>query len=38
MELQNSTKIFENALKGGYGVGAFNFINIETLKSILSLR
>lgn len=35
MELQNSTKIFENALKGGYGVGAFNFINIETLKSIL---
>jgi len=35
MELQNGTEIFKNALKGGYGVGAFNFINIETLKSIL---
>lgn len=35
MELQNGKKIFEGALKGGYGVGAFNFINIETLKSIL---
>lgn len=35
MELQNTKQIFENALKGGYGVGAFNFVNIETLKSIL---
>lgn len=35
MELQNSKEIFKSALKGGYGVGAFNFINIETLKSIL---
>lgn len=35
MELQNSKKIFEDALKGHYGVGAFNFINLETLKSIL---
>lgn len=35
MELQNGKKIFEHALKNHYGVGAFNFINIETLKSIL---
>ena len=36
MELQNAKKIFEDALKNHYGVGAFNFINIETLKSILN--
>lgn len=35
MELQNSKEIFKSAMAGGYGVGAFNFINIETLKSIL---
>ncbi|MBO7218976.1 MAG: class II fructose-1,6-bisphosphate aldolase [Clostridia bacterium] len=35
MELQNATKIFENALKGKYAVGAFNFVNMEVLKSIL---
>lgn len=35
MELQNSKEILKNALDGHYGVGAFNFINIETLKSIL---
>ncbi len=35
MNLQNGKQIFKNALKGKYGVGAFNFINIETLKSIL---
>jgi len=35
MELQNGKKIFEDALKNKYGVGAFNFVNIETLKSIL---
>ena len=35
MELVNGKVIFDGALKGGYGVGAFNFINIETLKSIL---
>lgn len=35
MELQNGKEIFKNALAGGYGVGAFNFINMETLKSIL---
>ena len=36
MELQNSKEIFKNALEGKYGVGAFNFVNIETLKSILT--
>lgn len=35
MELQNSKQILKNALYGHYGVGAFNFVNIETLKSIL---
>ncbi len=35
MELQNSKEIFKSALENNYAVGAFNFINIETLKSIL---
>lgn len=35
MELQNSKQILDNALKGHYGVGAFNFVNMETLKAIL---
>ncbi|MGN0960661.1 MAG: class II fructose-1,6-bisphosphate aldolase [Christensenellales bacterium] len=35
MELVNGKVIFDNALKGKYGVGAFNFVNIEVLKSIL---
>lgn len=35
MELVNGKVIFEDALKNKYGVGAFNFVNIETLKSIL---
>lgn len=35
MELQNSKQILQNALDGHYGVGAFNFVNMETLKSIL---
>ena len=35
MELQNATKIFENALKGKYAVGAFNFVNMEVLQGIL---
>ncbi len=34
-KLQNSKTIFENALKGKYAVGAFNFVNMEMLKSIL---
>ena len=35
MKLENSKKIFENALKGKYAVGAFNFVNMEVAKSIL---
>lgn len=35
MELVNGKVIMEDALKNGYGIGAFNFVNIETLKSIL---
>lgn len=35
MELQNSKQILDDALKGHYGVGAFNFVNMETLKAIL---
>lgn len=35
MKLKNSKKIFENALKGKYAVGAFNFVNMEVAKSIL---
>ena len=36
MDLQNSKEILHNALVGNYGVGAFNFVNIEMLKAILS--
>lgn len=35
MELENGKKIFADALKNHYGIGAFNFVNLETLKSIL---
>ena len=35
MELQNSKQLFDHALKNQYGIGAFNFINYETLNSIL---
>lgn len=35
MELVNGKAIMADALKKHYGIGAFNFINIETLKSIL---
>lgn len=35
MELVNGKEIMQKALEGHYGIGAFNFINIETLKSIL---
>ena len=35
MELVNGRVIMEDALKNNYGIGAFNFINTETLKSIL---
>jgi len=36
MELQNSKQIFENAIKNKFAVGAFNFVNMEVLKSILA--
>lgn len=35
MALQNSKQMFEHALKNNYAIGAFNFINLETLKSII---
>ena len=35
MELVNGKVIFEDALKNRYGVGAFNFVNLEVLKAIL---
>lgn len=35
MELQNSKNMFKDALKNKYGIGAFNFVNMEVLKSIL---
>jgi fructose-bisphosphate aldolase class II len=35
MELVNGKVIFEDALKNKYGVGAFNFVNMEVLKAIL---
>ncbi|MBE5736563.1 MAG: ketose-bisphosphate aldolase [Clostridiales bacterium] len=35
MELVNGKEIMQKALDGHYGIGAFNYVNIETLKSIL---
>ena len=35
MALLNAEKIFKDALKKSYAVGAFNFVNLETLKSII---
>ena len=35
MTLVNSTQIFKDALEKKYALGAFNFINYETLKAIL---
>ncbi len=35
MPLVNAKPLFEHALKNHYGIGAFNFINYETLKGIL---
>ncbi|MDR2413205.1 MAG: ketose-bisphosphate aldolase [Rickettsiales bacterium] len=34
-ELTNTSEMFADALKNGYAVPAFNFYNMETLKSIL---
>ncbi len=36
MELCNSKQVFDKALNGGYAIGAFNFVNMEVLKGILS--
>lgn len=33
--LVNSKKVYQKALKEGYGIGAFNFVNLETLRSII---
>lgn len=35
MELQNSKKLFKHAIENKYAIGAFNFVNMEVLKSIL---
>lgn len=33
--LVNSKEMFKNALQNNYAIGAFNFVNMETLKSIV---
>ena len=35
MKLVNTKKLFNHALKHNYALGAFNFVNLETLKAIL---
>lgn len=35
MSLQNSKQLYNNALKNKYAIGAFNFVNLETLTAIL---
>lgn len=35
MKLQNTKKIFRDAIKKHYAVGAFNFVNLEGLKAII---
>ena len=35
MSLQNSTKLYAHAIKHNYAIGAFNFVNLETLGAIL---
>ena len=35
MGLQNSKKLFSDAIKNNYAIGAFNFVNLETLSAIL---
>ena len=35
MSLQNSTKLYAHAIKHNYAIGAFNFVNLETLDAIL---
>lgn len=36
MELVNTKQMFKDCIHSGYAVGAFNFVNLETLKSIVS--
>ncbi len=36
MGLVNSKKIFKDALKGEYAIGAFNFVNLEGLNAIIN--
>lgn len=35
MGLQNSKKLYADAIKNNYAIGAFNFVNLETLSAIL---
>lgn len=35
MNLQNSKKLYEHAIKNNYAIGAFNFVNLETLQAII---
>lgn len=35
MVLQNSKELFKDAIKNNYAIGAFNFVNLETLSAIL---
>ena len=35
MGLQNSKELFKHAIKNNYAIGAFNFVNLETLSAIL---
>ncbi len=35
-KLQNSKEMFKKALSENYGIGAFNFVNMEVLKAILA--
>lgn len=38
MKLVNTKKVFEDALKHNYAVGAFNFVNMEGLKGIIDAQ
>ena len=38
MKLVNTKKLFEDAIKNNYAIGAFNFVNMEGLKAILNAQ
>ena len=38
MKLVNTKKMFEDAIKENYAVGAFNFVNMETLHAIIDAQ